>query len=169
MPHPNGKYVQIFRSMDRVRRAWQNVAPCEGVSKSEFFTLLTLAHGDCPPPPAEEFPPAPQAGVTLSALAAMMNQSLPAISQRISALEAAGYVQRAAGSDRRVSTVCLTQEGNALLQKAYGNMRQTLDKALECMTEDECTTLVSLIGRLADAFEALTKQEASEMKKENMS
>lgn len=41
--------LRLFVAMDRVRRAWLKVDPCEGVTKSQFATLLVLLHGGKPP------------------------------------------------------------------------------------------------------------------------
>ena len=35
---------ELFRLMDRVRKAWQSVTPCEHLSKSQFGTLMAIAH-----------------------------------------------------------------------------------------------------------------------------
>ena len=36
--------AELFRLMDRVRKAWQSVTPCEHLSKSQFGTLMAIAH-----------------------------------------------------------------------------------------------------------------------------
>ena len=49
-----------------------------------------------------------------------MHQSLPALSQRVSALEAQGYVERVPDpDDRRVIGVCVTPEGRTVMEVAY--------------------------------------------------
>ena len=87
--------MQLFRLMDRMRRAWTVFTPKPEISKSQFGTLLALRHGGKRPCEDKEcrnrdpFEP-----MTLSELAKIMNQSMPALSQRISKLEGMGYVQR---------------------------------------------------------------------------
>ena len=87
--------MQLFRLMDRMRRSWTVFTPKPEISKSQFGTLLALRHGGKRPCEDKEcrnrdpFEP-----MTLSELAKIMNQSMPALSQRISKLEGMGYVQR---------------------------------------------------------------------------
>ena len=110
--------VRLFRLIDRMRRAWTAITPCAELSKSQFGTLMALAHlgGG---PGTDGTPPQAQ-GLRLTQLAHVMHQSPPALSQRIAVLEAMGYVQRTEDAqDRRVTRVCLTQQGHALLKQAY--------------------------------------------------
>ena len=79
----NSNALQMLRAMDRIRRAWKNASPSETLNKSQFFTLMTLHNkgtdvfgGKCPH--VDPYEP-----MTLSALAKAMNQSMPAVSQRI--------------------------------------------------------------------------------------
>ena len=91
--------VRFFELMDRVRRAWRNISPCPQLSKSQFATLMVLKHAGKPPLvqfTEEEV----ERGMSLSALAGVMGQSLPAVSQRISTLEAMGYVEQMCIRDR---------------------------------------------------------------------
>ena len=88
----NSNALQMLRAMDRIRRAWKNASPSETLNKSQFFTLMTLHNkgadvfgGKCPH--VDPYEP-----MTLSALAKAMNQSMPAVSQRIRRLEELGYV-----------------------------------------------------------------------------
>ena len=79
--------AELFRLMDRVRKAWQSVTPCEHLSKSQFGTLMAIAHHGRMP--GQSCTPSQEHGaLTLTALAGAMHQSLPALSQRVSALEA---------------------------------------------------------------------------------
>lgn len=36
--------VRLFHLIDRMRRAWAAITPCAGLSKSQFGTLMALAH-----------------------------------------------------------------------------------------------------------------------------
>ena len=149
------KSLRIFQQMDRTRKAWHNIAPCPEVSKSEFATLMTIAHGGAPMHSAAMHGQEPQS-ITLSALAAVMHQSLPAISQRVTILEEQGYLQRHQSlADRRVTAVSLTESGRALLQKAHTQFALTMDRALHTMTTEEKSMLMELLGKLADALEEI--------------
>lgn len=147
--------LQLFAQMDRMRRAWQNVVPWPGLSKSDFATLMTIAHGGKPCCQSSSWHMR-EDGVTLTALATVMKRSLPAISQRVRALEESGYVRRLSETgDRRVSSVCLTPEGDALLHQAYRQFVNVMNKALSGMTQTEIQTLMQLLAKLASSLENL--------------
>ena len=158
--------MQLFRQMDRLRRAWHHMAPYPGVSKADFGTMMTLAFGarakhQDGPPCFEELRWGEEApGVPISELAQMLGQSLPAVSQRVSALEDAGYVQRVAEKeDRRVTRVRLTHDGAQLLQKVHGRFRTRIDSALSGMTPEEAQELLRLMEKMTQAMENTGKED----------
>lgn len=154
-----GRAVQLFRAMDRLRRAWQGVTPCPELSKSQFGTLMVLRYRGRPPRPDHQC--APEESMTLSALATVMGQSLPALSRRVSALEEMGYVERVPNpSDRRVASVRLTQSGHALLDRAQAQLRRELGRAMDALGAQETETMLQLLGRLADVLEKTAADKA---------
>ena len=122
--------AELFRLMDRVRKAWQSVTPCEHLSKSQFGTLMAIAH-------------------------------LPALSQRVSALEAQGYVERVPDpDDRRVIGVCVTPEGRTVMEVAYRRFGSILSQSIDYLGPQNFETLLHLLGELAIALEqAVAAQE----------
>lgn len=70
-----------------------------GLSLAQWVVLSTLWRND---------------GATLSQLAQLAGQALPAMSRLVDRMEAAGLVGRAAGSDRRSLRIHLTEAGRAL-------------------------------------------------------
>ena len=134
--------VRLFRLIDRMRRAWAAITPCAGLSKSQFGTLMALAHLGGGP------------GLPLTQLAHGMHQSPPALSQRIAALEAMGYVQRTEDAqDRRVTRVHLTPQGNALLKQAYHAMNEKLNSALDALGEQDTAMLFTLLNKFTAQLE----------------
>ena len=113
--------MQMFRTMDRMRRAWMAVTPKPEISKSQFGTLMVLCHGGRDPmnhQPHDPFEP-----MTLSVLASLMGHSMPAVCQRISKLETMGYVRRFPDEkDRRTVWIQLTEGGDELLKTSYHSM-----------------------------------------------
>ena len=97
----------------------------------------------------------PQAqGLRLTQLAHVMHQSPPALSQRIAVLEAMGYVQRTEDAqDRRVTRVCLTQQGHALLKQAYHAMNEKLDSALAALGKQDTAMLFTLLNKFTAQLE----------------
>ena len=136
--------VRLFRLIDRMRRAWAAITPCAGLSKSQFGTLMALAH----------LGGGPGLAGPLTQLAHGMHQSPPALSQRIAALEAMGYVQRTEDAqDRRVTRVHLTPQGNALLKQAYHAMNEKLNSALDALGEQDTAMLFTLLNKFTAQLE----------------
>ena len=134
--------AELFRLMDRVRKAWQSVTPCEHLSKSQFGTLMAIAHHGRMP--GQSCTPSQEHGaLTLTALAGAMHQSLPALSQRVSALEAQGYV-----------------EGRTVMEVAYRRFGSILSRSIDYLGPQNFETLLHLLGELAIALEqAVAAQE----------
>lgn len=150
---------RLFTAVNRVRRAWRSIAPSKEISKAQFTTLMTIAHGGKPPHEGKAF----NQPMPLSVLANLQEQSLPGISQRITALEKLGYVERVANPhDRRVSAVQLTPVGTQLLEEACACVKQKLDAALETMGREKLDTLLFLLEDLTCALENMTSDETQE-------
>ena len=152
---------EMFRQMDRMRHAWKDVTPSKRLNKSQFGTLFALARvscrGEACVPPVEAAKP-----VTVSALADVMRRSLPAISQRVTALEEKGFVERVADpADRRVTGLRLTAEGRREMDAAFLQFSGILSRAAERVGEQDMRILLRLMGELADALEEAAR-EASE-------
>ena len=110
MEQEQSRSMRMFQIMDRLRRAWSEFHPSTDLNKSQLGTLLILRHGtEKPCAPAQQTQHKP---MTMSELAARMGQSMPAVSQRISKLEAMGYVRRQSDPrDRRTTWIHLTDAG----------------------------------------------------------
>lgn len=158
MERMNGTVSEFARGMDRMRRAWQNVTPCESLSKSQFATLLAIAHPDFvngPPPGEVCFDEAGEPRtVRLTDLARTMRQSLPALSQRVSVLEALGYVERLPdAADRRATGLRVTEEGLRTLQGAYRRFDRMVSRAIDHLGQENLRTLLDLLEMLAEGLE----------------
>lgn len=154
----NERCMQLFRLMDRTRRAWAEFTPKPEVSKSQFGTLLALRHGrKCGSEKKEEHDPFEP--MTLSVLAAIMGQSMPAVSQRISKLEAAGYVSRTPDDkDKRTVWIQLTPSGMELLQSSYQNLVSKMGDIMEKMGQEDSQTLIRVLDKLADIIEETVRE-----------
>lgn len=148
---------ELFRVMDRMRKAWQNVTPCDTLSKSQFGTLAAIARPWAMggPPGSGPLPEAAPDAVRLTDLARAMRQSLPALSQRVSALEAMGYVERVPDpTDRRVTGVRVTPEGMAVQISARERFNGMMTRAIESLGQENLHTLLRLLTQLAQELEA---------------
>ena len=159
MENDTSRALQMFLTMDRMRRAWSEVIPCAGVSKSQFATLMVILYGGRPPHGAGLLsaslpPPEESAGVSLSEVAAVMGQTVPALSQRVSRMEALGYVERLPHpTDRRAALLRVTPAGRQLLEQARRNITCRMEKILAGMGEQSMDELLALLERLADLME----------------
>ena len=156
--------AELFRLMDRVRKAWQSVTPCEHLSKSQFGTLMAIAHHGRMP--GQSCTPSQEHGaLTLTALAGAMHQSLPALSQRVSALEQKADIANFATEHglvgcRRVIGVCVTPEGRTVMEVAYRRFGSILSRSIDYLGPQNFETLLHLLGELAIALEqAVAAQE----------
>ena len=214
MRESKGELDEIFRQMDRMRRAWEHVSPSKKLNKSQFGTLFALARlsggregcsacegaakgektapgegavrsGNTAPggasvndalivkgraaasgettaqaetaaqgTPAKAGTAVPAAKpVTLSELAAAMRQSLPALSQRVTALEEKGFVERVADpADRRVTGLRLTETGRSEMDTAFRRFGGILSQAAARVGRQNMRLLLQLLGELADAL-----------------
>lgn len=155
---------EIFRQMDRMRKAWEHVSPSKKLNKSQFGTLFALARLSggreqclvCETPAQGEGAASSEPAVkpvTLSELAAAMHQSLPALSQRVTVLEEKGFVERVADpADRRVTGLRLTETGRSEMDIAFRRFSGILSQAAGRMGRQNMQKLLQLLGELADAL-----------------
>ncbi len=145
----NIQTAELFCSMDRVRKAWHSVIPCDTLSKSQFLTLMTIYHYEKPQQNEALSRP-----VKLSALANSMGQSLPALSQRVKLLEDMGYIRRIPDpDDRRIMGIQLTEEGIQVLFIAHKRFDSIISDTAEYLGAETYDKLISLLTQLAEALE----------------
>lgn len=150
--------LELLAAMDRLRRAWKNANPGTVLNKSQFFTLMTLQNKG-----NERFVPDrcnlqdPFEPMTLSELAKAMNQTMPAVSQRIRKLEEMGYVERTQDEmDRRTVWIRLTDSGQGLLQETCHKMFDRLNRVLEQINQNgqqNAQKMIDSFNCLADAVQ----------------
>lgn len=156
MENPETKQtLELLAAMDRWRRAWKNANLGTALNKSQFFTLMTLQNKG-----NERFVPDrcnwqdPFEPMTLSELAKAMNQTMPAVSQRIRKLEEMGYVERTQDeTDRRTVWIRLTEHGQDLLKETCHKMFDRLNRVLQRINENEQQDVQQMI----DSFNCLAK------------
>lgn len=159
MDQPKMETTEMFRLMDRVRRAWLSVTPHESLNKSQFATLMMICRksGQCGGNADTQGVP-----VMPSALADDMHQSRPALSQRMHALEEMGYIERVPDpTDRRVAGARLTEEGLQVLNRAREQFDGILLGAMEQLGPEHAEMLISLLAELADALEVAVEQQTT--------
>lgn len=156
--NPNPRMVELWRLLIDMERTWKGFSPLPDLNKSMFGVMMCVAHGgkgkdevaqaDAPPVLESEKKP-----VAVGFIAAQMQQSLPAISQKISALEELGYITRLAdATDRRVTCVALTEIGVQKLREGREQFEAKLAAAFDAMGEARMQQLVELLHDLNEAF-----------------
>ena len=160
MTEKNQQVSQMLRCIYRLRRVWIGFSPCDTLNKSQLRTLLAIRnYARLVPEKAGETP-------TLSDLAEIMRQSLPAISQRVRTLETMGFIARVPHpGDRRVSGVCLTEEGEKVMQQAYRRLSGMLCQSMDSLGTEDSAQLIGLLDRLAAAIEQTAAEDRKEQEK----
>lgn len=151
----SGTSLDFFKAMDRVRRLWFSFVPCEELSKSLFGVLMSVRHACMQTPD--------QPGAKLTDLAPIMRQSLPGVSQKVSALERDGMLVRIADpDDRRISYIALSEKGERLAKLARIRFDERIQATLERLGPQKTIQLLELLDDLADALQASAQSEHSE-------
>lgn len=92
-------------------------------------------------------------GLRVSELAAVMNITVPAVTQTVTALEAQGLVSRSMDpKDRRAILVTLTDEGSASLIPFFKAYSEAFDGLVEHLGEADTAELVCLLSRVEAYF-----------------
>ena len=96
-----------------------------------------------------------------------MGQSMPAVSQRISKLEAMGYVRRQSDPrDRRTTWIHLTDAGIEQLEQTYRNMVRRMEWIMERMGQENTEMMFQGMERLAQVMELMNSENRSSAAKE---
>ena len=131
----------LSRDLDRRRGA---ALAAHGLQNWGFKTLHMLRRGGSP------------YRATPGALAGQLGLSPAAMTNRIDALERAGYVERGHDrDDRRRVLVTLTKAGHEVWEQAIGDQRQVEQDFAGQLGLDEQDLLLSLLRRLVPAVEAM--------------
>ena len=88
---------------------------------------------------------------TMTELGKFLQRSPANLTQLVDDLEQQGYIQRLpAPEDRRVKRISLTEAGSAKLNEAEKNVSDRMQLFFEDYTDDEVTTLMSLLLRFGN-------------------
>lgn len=135
------KLVEQFRRM----RQFMNSIPLRtGISHSEFCLLHIIVEdssdsGD---------------GMTVSAIAAALDVTPPAVSRSLKSLESRGLVTRETNLiNRRNTMVRLTEKGRELLEDSRRQMDTVMERVNEKMGEDRKNQLCELLSEMTEIIE----------------
>lgn len=150
---------ELFCLTDRVHNAWHNITPKQSLSRTQFAALLGIYRlGSI----EGKYVFGMSRPVSLTELAGTCWQSLPALSQRVFALEKMGYIQRIPKPlNRRVIGLVLTPFGIKATEEARTRLYSVLKRTFtELKTDGD--TVIKLLSELVAAFEIATKCEEDE-------
>lgn len=138
------KATKLLEEMDFMRKAWMNFRPAGTMKRSEVMMLGTMQHlrqkSDEP--------------VTVGRLSRQLNQSMPAVSQKVSALEENGMLRRIPDKqDRRQMGLELTEKGREATKSIMKNFMEQLELAMEQLGEEKSDTLLQLMHEMSEALE----------------
>ncbi|MDD3203241.1 MAG: MarR family transcriptional regulator [Pygmaiobacter massiliensis] len=112
---------------------------------------------------SREFAKQDEPGIRLSELAKHLHHATPTVSQRVSELEAAGYLCRQRSeTDRRVVFILLTQQGHELMQQAFSECNVMLSRIIDEFGIDRMNQFIAMVrefGETAAHVQAQAKAE----------
>jgi len=149
---------ELFQAASEIRDLFVNYSPLSELNQGQFFLMRHLymfeAHGCAMP----HLPPGTydeqEHGLKITALAGLMRNAPPTISQKVDELEALGYIQRRRSKrDRRAVYVSLTDKGRSLVKEAvtiYDSLgRKVVDRLGDEKISDFIATLRDLKAAIA--------------------
>ncbi|MCM1024361.1 MAG: winged helix DNA-binding protein [Prevotella sp.] len=153
---PDGKYrlVEQFRRM----RQFMNAVPLKtGISHSEFCLLNIIA--ECP---------GSADGMTVSAIAAELDVTPPAVSRSLKSLESRGLVSRETNLiNRRNTMVRLTESGRDFLDRSRRQMDNVMRYVNEKMGEERKNRLYELLAEMTEIIEDYVTEKGEDTDDKN--
>lgn len=143
--------MEAFKGLQRSGMGYH---PVSDLRPTEFYMLHAIWHsmlrqrkdlpeGQVPPP-----------GVTVSALSRMTHNSMPAASQILRGMEEKDIIRRVpAQSDRRRVYVCLTEQGEQLVEEAGNAFFRFWDDVANRMGDQDIEELIRLLDKLRGILE----------------
>lgn len=135
------KLVEQFRRM----RQFMNSIPLRtGISHSEFCLLHIIVEDSSDS----------GNGMTVSAIAAALDVTPPAVSRSLKSLESRGLVTRETNLiNRRNTMVRLTEKGRELLEDSRRQMDTVMERVNEKMGEERKNQLCELLSEMTEIIE----------------
>ena len=140
---------EMFQSMRRIRR-FHFGELLKDMSEGEYKTLEILSK--CEACKGED-------GSGVSAMAASMKVSPPAVSRLLKNMEAKGYIRRSVDlKDRRNTRVEITQEGIEKREACRKMNSEFTNRVIERMTPEKMTEMLKLFNQMVDIMEDEVKK-----------
>lgn len=144
--------TRLLQEMDRLHRASARLRPAPPMKRGDMALLGALLH----------FQAEGVKTVNASRLALATRQSLPAISQKLRALEGHGFIRRKQDkADRRVAYIQLTPKGKRAAEDNFEAMLGQMEDALGRLGSADTEQLITLMGRLSTVVEEMRQEDAA--------
>ncbi len=89
-----------------------------------------------------------------SEVARQMGATMPAVSKTVRNLTMKGLIRQIPGEeDRRITRLCLTEKGEAIMEAHHRNRHEIMRSSMERLGEEKARQLHDLIGELANIME----------------
>ena len=151
-PMPDERFgiaSSLFRQLQNVRRQWDLFVPPPPLNRSDMMMLGLVDH----------LYSHDEKDITVSQLARLTHQTLPAVSQKISSLESQGLIRRVTSKcDRRSARIEPTKKGVQMSQDAQNEFFGRLQRALELMGTDNVQQMLDLMGVFSNSLESVLKE-----------
>ena len=156
LPVPDERYglaSELFRRLQSVRRQWDLFVPPPPLNRSDMMMLGLVEH----------LHSHDEKGITVSLLARITGQTLPAVSQKVSSIEAQGLIRRVASkSDRRSARIEPTPKGLETARQAMDEFFGRLQKALDRLGPEKVEKLLGQLDEFAEVLQAVLQEPANE-------
>lgn len=143
--------ARLLQEMDRLHRGGARLRPTPPMKRGDMALLGALLHLQ-----AEG-----KQTVNASRLARATCQSLPAISQKLRALEGHGFIRRKQDkTDRRIAYIQLTPKGKKAAEDNFEDMLGQMQAALDRLGSADAEQLIALMARLSTVAEEMRREGA---------
>lgn len=143
-------FLHLIKTTDDVWDIMHQHLSDFGISQGRFLVMMLLIEK-----PDIEYP----CPTTPAAIADMANISRATVTGLLDNLEKDGFISRTPDpSDRRVTTISLTEEGHAFMQKILPPHFRILAHLMQPLSETERNTLVTILNKISAHIEA-TREE----------
>ncbi|WP_195984240.1 MarR family transcriptional regulator [Clostridium sp. D33t1_170424_F3] len=141
---------ELFRSMMELMQSLKDFGSVGPVTRSTML-LLSVIHQES----EQSEQKSGVAGVTSSQLSNTMEVTKPAVSKAVGFLEERGFVARVNDrEDRRRTYICLTPEGERVLEEARQTVLERINRIVDRLGEQEAQEFI----RLSRSFSKVCQQ-----------
>lgn len=149
MEFSNDSTRKLMSAVEHLKHTIFKFSPLPTLNTGDFHLMRHVALY------CAQFQDSGEPGIRLSALAKLLRNAPPTVSQRVSDLENGGYLERIHSKrDRRVVYIALTEKGRAIMQESMKNCDAMLARVTARLGDARTDEFIAILGEFADAFEA---------------